>query len=152
MAHLGSVSDVELLYGKPVDADQAAALLERATTLLYSRIGRVFADPATAPADLHVACAQVVANFLACRDSQQSEDGSQVRAEQIGDYRVEFNRARPMQSACSLDVDAVESLWSRYRLRCYSVGLRVPTASEGSGVVPLAGPAYYEDVARSRHP
>lgn len=129
---IGSVSEVGLLYGKDVDGDVVVPLLERATTMLFSRVGRVWTDPVSVPEPLHLAVSQAVANFLGCRDSQA--DGDAVRAEQIGDYRVEYSRPRQVSGvACFLDLDAVEPLWGRFRLKSYSV--TTPVALDGVDAV-----------------
>ena len=113
-----TVEYVETILGSDVDETRTEALIEIASDLVRDSVGFDYADD-NSPARIKQAVCQLVISALI----SPGEEGS-VKAEQIGDYRVEFARTRD-----AMDLAIVEELIGPFRRRAYSV--TTPVSSDG---------------------
>jgi hypothetical protein len=104
------------------EVTRATNLIPIASNLVRQRIKRDVSST-TAPENAKLAVARLV---LSVFDSGASGDGN-LRAEQIGDYRVEFQRAPAVQI---MDMDIVEDLLKSITRRSRSVRVNIPQDGE----------------------
>jgi hypothetical protein len=124
VAGLIDVAYVETISGTTIaDEDEARceALIEIASDLVREEVGVAY-TPENAPAKAKQAVCQLVLSAL-----NAPGDDSMVKAEQIGDYRVEFTRPGGV-----MDVTTVAPLLEGLAIRSYSV--RTPAALDGVDV------------------
>jgi hypothetical protein len=124
VAGLIDVAYVETISGSEVaegDEARCEALIEIASDLVREEVGTAY-TPENAPAKAKQAVCQLVLSAL-----NAPGDESVVKAEQIGDYRVEFSRPGGV-----MDISTVEHLLEGLAIRSYSV--RTPLALDGVDV------------------
>jgi hypothetical protein len=115
-----TVDFVETIYGAEVEAGRAGDLITVASDVVREYCRTDWTD-ATAPAAIRLLVAQMVGDAFA----NVPADEAAVKAEQIGDYRVEYARA----SQVALSTKPYEDVLDRYRVRGYSIS--TPIAFDG---------------------
>lgn len=109
---------LEVVYGETItDTSRAEVLIEIASGVVLEYCNATW-TASTAPMSVQLVVAQMTCDALAAVPA----DTATVKAEQIGDYRVEFART----STLAIDVDRYRSTLNRYRLVGYSVVTPVP--------------------------
>lgn len=134
MADLVTAEYVGLLTGVDVntDADRTDFLITEASALVQERCGTTWTT-ATVPTVVKQAIAILVAQALLAAVGEGDGGGvvpPNLRAEQIGDYRVEFDPRAPLPG---MDIAAVAHLLAPWMARSvYSV--QTPVAQDGETV------------------
>lgn len=130
-----NASYVTLVGGRTftdVEETRVEGLITIASNLVRSAAKADYSST-TAPEFARLAVARLV---LSAFDSGQDSDGN-VRAEQIGDYRVEYQRAASVQD---MDLSIIDDLIKRIGRRAYSV--RTPVAFDGPVTTDVTGGAF----------
>lgn len=109
---LVTVEFAEQINGSELDEERAAVLIAVASDMVREHC-RASWDEDTVPVRVKVAVAYMVIDALA----EVPTDTGQVKAEQIGDYRVEY--ARPAIAALTLEPHL--SVLNDYRTTAYAV-------------------------------
>lgn len=116
-ADLVTVAFVEVVYGADVDETRCATLITLASDIVREYCGTTW-DDTTVPAQIKLAVAQMVGDAF----SNTPADEASVKAEQIGDYRVEYARA----SMLSMSTGPYKDVLDKYRRSAYSINAGVP--------------------------
>ncbi len=114
---LVTVAFVEMIYGADIDETRAAALITTASSIVREYCGASW-DSSTVPTRVTLVVAQMVGNAFA----NTPADAAAVKAEQIGDYRVEYSRA----DSLAISTKPFEDVLDDYRTRAYSISTGVP--------------------------
>lgn len=116
-----------LIDGRTFTEDELArvnGLITIASNLVRSS-AKIDYAATTAPEFARLAVARLVLSAL--DTGSTSESDANVRAEQIGDYRVEYQRSPAVQD---MDMSIIEDLLRRIRRSSYSVTMTVPLDGE----------------------
>jgi hypothetical protein len=120
MSGLIDVAYVEVIAGREFeDSDRVEALIDIASDLVREEVGVAYTAE-TAPSKAKQAVCQLVLSAL-----NAPEGDGEVKAEQIGEYRVEFARRGGV-----MDIASVAHLLEGLYVRSYSV--RTPPAFDGN--------------------
>ena len=125
---LVTVEFVEMIYGATVDAERAAVLVAVASNVVREYCGAAW-DSTDVPANISLAVAQMVGDAF----TSTPADAAQVKAEQIGDYRVEYTRANQL----AISTKPYEDVLDKYRTRGYSITTSVPFDGPVTDVVEI---------------
>lgn len=119
MSGLIDVTYVEVISGRSYDdTDRVEALIEIASDLVREEVGVAYTDEDAPSKAKQAVCALVLSALNA------PEGAGEVKAEQIGEYRVEFARQGGV-----MDIASVSHLLEGLYVRSYSV--RTPAAFDG---------------------
>ena len=116
-ADLVTVDFVETIRGETVDATRCADLITYVSDMVREYCGTTW-DSDTVPMSIAVTVANIVGDALA----NAPADEINVKAEQIGDYRVEYARG----AVANLSLDPYLSTLDKYRPTGYSISAGVP--------------------------
>jgi hypothetical protein len=123
---------VEATTGADVsDTERVTFLIEEASALVMEWLGRTF-DSTTAPTAVKQAVAILVAGAL---NGSSPSSPEEVKAEQIGDYRVEYAGAGRYTSG--LDIRRVEYLLEPYRAQARAVRADVALDGVAEGAISI---------------
>ena len=114
---LVTVGFVQTIRGEDVDEDRCADLITYVSTMVREHTGSSW-DADTVPMIVAVTVANIVGDALA----NTPADEVAVKAEQIGDYRVEYARG----AVTNLSLDPYLSVLDKYRPTGYSISAGVP--------------------------
>lgn len=114
---LVTVEFVEIIRGEDVDHARCQSLIIYVSTMVREHCGTTW-DEDTVPMLVAVTVANIIGDALA----NAPADEINVKAEQIGDYRVEYARA----AVANLSLDPYLSVLDKYRPTGYSINAGVP--------------------------
>lgn len=109
---------VQTVHGATItDTTRCTALIGITSDIVREYCGTDWSST-TAPAQIKLVTAQLVSDAI----SKAPADSAAVRAEQIGDYRVEYQRT----SSINIDLDPYKPVLDQYRRTAYSISVNVP--------------------------
>lgn len=115
---LVTLSFVEVVYGiDGVDEMRGTVLITLASDVVREYCGTTW-DSDTCPAQIKLVVAQMVGDAYA----QTPSDAAKVKAEQIGDYRIEYAKA----AAAAMSTANYADVLDKYTRRAYSITATVP--------------------------
>lgn len=115
---LVTLSFVEVVYGiDGIDEMRGTVLITLASDIVREYCGTTW-DSANCPAQVRLVAAQMVGDAYAVTPS----DAAKVKAEQIGDYRIEYAKAAAAAMSTAPYVDVL----NKFTRRAYSISAGVP--------------------------
>ena len=115
---LVTISFVEVIYGiDGMDEMRGTVLITLASDVVREYCGKAW-DSSDVPAQIKLVVAQMVGDAYSTTPS----DAAKIKAEQIGDYRVEYGK----QAAAAMSTAPYADVLNKYATRAFSISTNVP--------------------------